>query len=174
LPALLSTGGQSKAELMAARIRDIHPGCELTVIREFLIPETVAGIVPADADFVVDCIDSLNCKVALIASSIERGLNVASSMGAGNKLDPTRIQVADISKTSMCPLASAMRKRLRKRGIARGVLTVFSDEAGRAPLPPQPVEGRGRDRAVNGTISYMPPLFGLMLAGAVIQRLIEP
>mgnify|MGYP001042575519 CR=1 FL=1 len=174
LPALLSTVGQSKAELMAARIRDIHPGCELTVIREFLIPETVAGIVPADADFVVDCIDSLNCKVALIASSIERGLNVASSMGAGNKLDPTRIQVADISKTSMCPLASVMRKRLRKRGIARGVLTVFSDEAGRAPLPPQPVEGRGRDRAVNGTISYMPPLFGLMLAGAVIQRLIEP
>ena len=68
-----------------------------------------------------------------------------------------------------------MRKRLRKRGIAKGVLTVFSDEAGRAPLPPQPVEGRGRDRAVNGTISYMPPLFGLMLAGAVVQRLIaEP
>lgn len=172
LPALLSTVGQPKAELMAARIRDINPECELSVIREFLIPETVADIVPADVDFVIDCIDSLNCKVALVASSVERGLKVASSMGAGNKLDPTRIRIADISKTEMCPLASVMRKRLRKRGIPKGVLTVFSDEPGRAPLPPQPVEGRGRARAVNGTISYMPPLFGLMLAGAVVQRLI--
>ena len=144
----------------------------VNVIREFLIPETVADIVPADVDFVIDCIDSLNCKVALVATSVERGLKVASSMGAGNKLDPTRIRIADISKTEMCPLASVMRKRLRKRGIPKGVLTVFSDEPGRAPLPPQPVEGRGRDRAVNGTISYMPPLFGLMLAGAVVQKLI--
>jgi tRNA A37 threonylcarbamoyladenosine dehydratase len=172
LPALLSTVGQPKAEVMGARIRDINPGCELTVIREFLVPETVADVVPADVDFVIDCIDSLNCKVALVASSVERGLKVASSMGAGNKLDPTRIRIADISKTCMCPLASVMRKRLRKRGIPQGVLTVFSDEPGRAPLPPQPVEGRGRARAVNGTISYMPPLFGLMLAGAVVQRLI--
>jgi tRNA A37 threonylcarbamoyladenosine dehydratase len=173
LPALLSTVGQPKAELMAARIREINPACELTVIREFLVPETVADLVPADVDYVIDCIDSLNCKVALVASSIERGLRVASSMGAGNKLDPARIRIADISKTEMCPLASVMRKRLRKRGIPKGVLTVFSDEPGRAPLPPQPVEGRGRARAVNGTISYMPPLFGLMLAGAVVQRLIE-
>lgn len=172
LPALLSTVGQSKAELMAARIRDINPACELTVIREFLVPETVAEIVPADVDYVIDCIDSLNCKVALVATSFERGLKVASSMGAGNKLDPSRIRIADISQTSMCPLASVMRKRLRKRGIPKGVLTVFTDEPGRAPLPPQPVEGRGRARAVNGTISYMPPLFGLMLAGAVVQRLL--
>ena len=172
LPAFLSTVGQSKADLMAARIRDINPACELTVIREFLVPETVADIVPADVDFVIDCIDSLNCKVALVATSVERGLRVASSMGAGNKLDPGRIRLADISKTSMCPLAAVMRKRLRKRGIPKGVLTVFSDEPGRAPLPPQPVEGRGRARAVNGTISYLPPLFGLMLAGAVVQRLI--
>lgn len=172
LPALLSTVGESKAEVMAARIRDINPDCQLVVLREFLVPETVADIVPADVDFVVDCIDSLNCKVALVATSVQRGLRVASSMGAGNKLDPTRIKIADIAKTCMCPLASVMRKRLRKRGIAKGVLTVFSDEAGRDPLPPQPVEGRGRARAVNGTISYMPPLFGLMLAGAVVQRLI--
>jgi tRNA A37 threonylcarbamoyladenosine dehydratase len=173
LPALLSTVGQPKAEVMAARIRDINPDCHLVVLREFLVPETVADIVPADTDFVVDCIDSLNCKVALVATSVQRGLRVASSMGAGNKLDPARIRVADIAKTCMCPLASVMRKRLRKRGIAKGVLTVFSDEAGRAPLPPQPVEGRGRARAVNGTISYMPPIFGLMLAGAVVQKLIE-
>ena len=172
LPALLSTVGQSKAELMAARIHDINPACELQIIREFLTPENVIDLVPGDVNYVIDCIDSLNCKVALVATSIERGLRVASSMGAGNKLDPARIRLADISKTCQCPLASVMRKRLRKRGIGTGVLTVFTDEPGRAPLPPQPVEGRGRARAVNGTISYMPPLFGLMLAGAVVQQLI--
>lgn len=173
LPALLSSVGLPKAELMASRIRDIHPDCQLDIRREFLVPETLVEAVPGDADFVIDCIDSLNCKVALVATSVQRGLRVASSMGAGNKLDPSCIRIADISKTCVCPLASVMRKRLRKRGIAKGVLTVFSDEPGRRPLPPQPVEGRGRARAVNGTISYMPPIFGLMLAGAVIQELIE-
>lgn len=172
LPALLSTVGQSKAELMAARIRDINPACEIQVIREFLTPENVIDLVPADVDYVIDCIDSLNCKVALVATSVERGLRVASSMGAGNKLDPSRIRLADISATNQCPLASVMRKRLRKLGINKGVLTVFTDEPGRRPLPPQPVTGSGRARAVNGTVSYMPPLFGLMLAGAVLQQLI--
>lgn len=172
LPALLSTVGQPKAALMTARIRDINPACELEVIREFLTPDNVTSLVPAEVDYVIDCIDSLNCKVALVVTSIERGLRVASSMGAGNKLDPARIRLADISKTSQCPLASVMRKRLRKRGIQKGVLTAFSDEPGRTPLAPQPVEGSGRPRAVNGTISYMPPLFGLMLAGAVVQQLI--
>ncbi len=175
LPALLSTVGQSKAELMRTRIIDINPTCELHIIREFLTPDNVIERVPADVNYVIDCIDSLNCKVALVATSIERGLRVASSMGAGNKLDPTRIRLADIAKTYQCPLASVMRKRLRKRGIYKGVLTVFSDEPGRAPLAPQPVGGSGRARAVNGTVSYMPPLFGLMLAGSVVQQLIaEP
>jgi tRNA A37 threonylcarbamoyladenosine dehydratase len=94
-------------------------------------------------------------------------------MGAGNRRDPGRVRVADISKTIMCPLAKQMRMRLRKHhGIHKGVLTVFSDEPHSAPLPPEPT-GRGRPRAVNGTISYMPPLFGFMLAGAVIKQLLE-
>lgn len=172
LPALLSAVGQYKADLMASRIRDINPGCELAVVREFLTPENVIGLVPDEVDYVIDCIDSLNCKVALVATSVERGLRVASSMGAGNKLDPTRVRLADIAQTCQCTLASVMRKRLKKRGISTGVLTVFSDEPGRAPLPPEPVAGRGRARAVNGTISYMPPIFGLMLAGGVVQQLI--
>jgi len=112
--------------------------------------------------------------VALVGESIKRGLRVASSMGAGNRLDPARIKLADIGKTEMCPLARQMRKRLHRHyGISKGVLTVFSDEPPRPPLPPEAVDGPGRDRAVNGTISYMPPIFGLMLAGAVIQRLLE-
>ena len=171
LPALLSTVGQSKAELMRARIADINPDCAVTLIRTFLGRENVHELVPADCDYVVDCIDSMACKVALVGHSVSIGLSVASSMGAGNKLDPSRIRVADISETRVCPLAREMRKHLRELGIKQGVLTVYTDESPRATLPPQPVD-RGRPRSVNGTISYMPPLFGFMLAGAVINRLL--
>jgi tRNA A37 threonylcarbamoyladenosine dehydratase len=173
LPALLSTVGQSKAELMRARIADINPECEVALLYDFLTIDNVNDLVPGDVDYVMDCIDSLSCKVALVVESHKRGLKVASSMGAGNRLDPSHIKVADISKTDMCPLAKQMRLKLRKHhGIYKGILTVFSDEHPSAPLPPEPT-GRGRPRAVNGTISYMPPLFGFMLAGAVIKRLLE-
>ena len=173
LPALLSTVGQPKVELMRARIMDINPACRLEVLRIFLNTENVNELVP-DCDYVVDAIDSLACKVALVGESVKRGLRVASSMGAGNRLDPGKIKIADISKTEMCPLAKQMRKRLgRHYDLYKGVLTVFSDEQPSPPLPPEPVEGPGRARAVNGTISYMPPLFGMMLAGAVIKALLE-
>lgn len=173
LPALLSTVGQPKAELMRARIMDINPACQLEIMRTFLNSENVNQLVP-DCDYVVDAIDSLACKVALVGESVKRGLRVASSMGAGNRLDPGKIKIADIGKTEMCPLAKQMRKRLHRHyGLRKGVLTVFSNEQPKAPLPPQPVDGPGRARAVNGTISYMPPLFGMMLAGAVIKALLE-
>lgn len=172
LPALLSTVDQPKVDLMAARIRDIHPACVLRVMREFIVPESVASQIPADADYLIDCIDSLNCKAALVEHCVKSGIPVASSMGAGNRIDPSRIQLADLSKTHGCPLAAMMRKRLKRRGITKGVLTVFTDEPPKPPRPPEPVSGRGRPRAVNGTISYMPPLFGLMLAGEVIRRLL--
>ena len=171
LPALFSTVGRRKADVMAERIRDIHPDCRLTVLTDFLTPDNIPALLPADADYVVDCIDSLNCKVALIVEAHSRGLPVASSMGAGNKLDVTRVKVSDIADTEIDPLARVVRKRLRKRGVDRGVLVVWSDEAGKPPRPPEPVT-QGRARAVNGTIAYLPPLFGLMLAGAVIQRLL--
>lgn len=144
LPALLSTVGQSKAELMLARIRDINPACEVVIHRAFLTTENVHDHVPHHVDYVIDAIDSLACKVALVATSFHRGLKVASSMGAGNRLDPSHIKLADISKTTMCPLARVMRKRLQRHGIRKGVLTVFSDESPSAPLPPQPVDGPGR------------------------------
>ncbi len=173
LPALISTVGRSKIDLMADRIRDINPDCQLALHRVFIVPENIAEFVPAGVNYVADCIDSLNCKVALVVYCRRNDIAVASSMGAGNKLDPSRIRLADIAATRVCSLAAAMRKRLKRQGITRGVLTVFSDEPGRPPRPPQPVEGRGRARAVNGTISYMPALFGLMLAGEVIRSLLE-
>jgi len=171
LPALHSTVGQFKTEVMAARIRDIHPDCQITVLTEFITPENVATLLPTDTDYVVDCIDSLNCKVALIVEAHRRGLAIASSMGAGNKLDPTRVRVSDIAKTEVDPLAREVRTRLRRQGIQKGVLCVWSDEKGRPPRAPEPTP-QGRARAVNGTIAYLPPLFGLMLAGAVTQRIL--
>jgi tRNA A37 threonylcarbamoyladenosine dehydratase len=172
LPALLSTVGNYKAELMSQRIMDINPACQVETKILFLTPENVAGHIPDNVDYVIDCIDSLNCKVALIQAAVNKQRPVASSMGAGNRLDPGRVKLADISKTEMCPLARIMRKRLHRNGIKSGILTVFSDEASSTPLPPEPVDGPGRPRAVNGTISYMPALFGLMLAGEVIRRLL--
>jgi len=171
MPALFSTVGRQKTAVMAERIRDINPACVLTVIDTFIDPDNVDALLPADTDYVVDCIDSLNCKVALIATAHRRGIPVAASMGAGNKLDPSRIRLADIAKTQVDGLAREVRHRLKRQGIAKGILTVFSDEPGRPPRPPEPTS-HGRARAVNGTISYMPPLFGLMLAGAVIQNLL--
>lgn len=171
LPALLSTVGRSKAEVMAERIRDINPDCRLTVLTDFLTPDNIPELLPTDADYVIDCIDSLNCKVALIVAARQRGLPVAASMGAGNKLDVTRVRVSDISKSEVDPLARLVRKRLRRQGVDKDVLCVWSDESGRPPLPPEAVS-QGRARAVNGTIAYLPPLFGLMLAGAVTQRLL--
>ena len=172
LPALHSTVGRSKAGVMAERILDIHPDCQLNPLETFLDPDNVTDLIPDDADYVVDCIDSLNCKVALIATAFRRGIPVAASMGAGNKLDVSRVRLADIAKTQVCPLAREVRHRLKRLGITKGILTVYSDEPGRPPRPPEPTS-HGRPRAVNGTIAYLPPLFGLMLAGAVIKRLLE-
>jgi tRNA A37 threonylcarbamoyladenosine dehydratase len=172
LPALLSTVGLSKAEVMRERIADINQNCQVTLLKTFLTIDNVKQLLPADCDYVIDCIDSLSCKIALVAESVGRGLHVASSMGAGNRLDPGCIKLTDISRTDMCPLARQMRKLLLKHhGIRRGILVVYSDEHPSPPLPPQPTS-QGRPRAVNGTISYMPPLFGFMLAGAVIKQLL--
>lgn len=174
LPALLSTVGRDKADVMAERIGGINPDCHLTVLRQFIDPDNVGALLPSDVDYVVDCIDSLNCKVALIATAYRRGLRVAASMGAGNKLDVSRVRLGDIAKTEVCPLAREVRHRLKRQGIDKGILTVYSSEPGRPPRPPE-ATSHGRARAVNGTISYLPPLFGLMLAGAVIQALLtEP
>lgn len=174
LPALFSTVGRDKAAVMAERIGDINPDCRLTVLRQFIDPGNVDALLPVDADYVVDCIDSLNCKVALIATAHRRGLRVAASMGAGNKLDVSRVRLGDIAKTEVCPLAREVRHRLKRQGISKGIITVYSDEPGRPPRPPE-ATSHGRARAVNGTIAYLPPLFGFMLAGAVIQALLaEP
>lgn len=172
LCALHSTLGRTKAEVMAARIADINPDCRLTIHDEFLTADAMPALLAGGGfDQVADAIDSLSSKVALLAAALEAGVPVAASMGAGGRLDPTRIHVTDLMDTRECRLAREVRRRLRRQGHTRGVLAVWSDEPPLPPLPPEPT-GRGRDRAVNGTISYMPALFGLTLAGVVVRRLL--
>jgi len=172
LVALASTVGEKKCRVMAERIHGINPACELELIEEFVRGEDLPTLLAGGYDFLIDAIDSLGAKAGLVEQAWRAGVPVASSMGAGGKLDPTRVRVADLFDTEVCTLARQMRKRLRRRGVGRGVLAVYSTEAPRPPRPPEPVSC-GRPRAVNGTVSYLPALFGLTLAGIVSQRLLQ-
>ena len=171
LPALHSTLGKPKAEVMAARLRDINPGLEIEVRNCFVRDEeTEALLDAAHYDFVVDAIDTLSPKTFLIYHALQRHLPIISSMGAGAKVDPSRIRIADISKTTDCALARAVRKRLKGMGISSGLPVVFSTE----PANPQAileVEDEACKRTTTGTVSYMPALFGCYLASYVIRHL---
>ncbi len=168
--ALDSTQGQNKAEVMAKRIADINPVCKVNISKQFIRPEDMDSLLDFPYTYVVDAIDSLNCKVALVVTAYQKGLPVVSSMGAGRRIDPSKIALADISKTHGCALARNMRQRLKKQGIKKGVMTVFSSEIPKEPGPMEEIEG-ARGRVVNGTASYMPGIFGLMLAGHVISTI---
>ena len=171
LVALQSTIGDPKGEVMTARIKDINPDCQVNIIAEFLTPNSIPGILNQDFDVVIDAIDSMSSKTALIETAWRNKMATFASMGAGGKLDPTQVRTDDLMDTSMCKLAKQLRGHLRRRGVGRGIQTVYSVESPLPPLPPEAV-GRGRPRAVNGTVSYMPSIFGLTLAGMVINHII--
>lgn len=173
LVALHSTLARRKTEVMAERIADINPHCQVTRIDEFLAAGEIENLLISNHfDHIIDAIDSLNSKLALLETALQRGVPIVSSMGAGGRLDPTRVRVGDIAETRICPLAREVRQRLRRRGITAGLTVVWSDEQPRPAHPPEET-GRGRPRAVNGSISYLPSLFGLMLAGITVQRLLK-
>ena len=171
LIALHSTIGREKSDLMAERLRDINPDIELTVINRFIKDdETDSLLDSARFDFVVDAIDTLSPKLALIKGALDRGIPLVSSMGAGAKTDPTKMEICDISRTHHCPLAHMLRKRLHKIGIRKGFHAVFS---------PEPVrEGamilceEQNKKSNTGTISYIPALFGIGCASVVVRSLI--
>lgn len=171
LVALHSTVGRPKADVLAERLRDIAPELELTVIAKYIRDEeTYTLLDAAPYDYVVDAIDTLSPKLALIAGAMERSLPVVSSMGAGAKTDPTQLQITDIAKTHHCPLAHMLRKRLHKIGIRTGFRAVFSPEPIRAGAM---VECEEQNKKSNvGTISYLPALFGIGCASVVIRDLI--
>lgn len=171
LPALHSTIGMPKAEVVANRLLDINPRLKLTVVNEFLRDERTEEILSATCyDFVVDAIDSLSPKVFLIYHALQKGIPLVSSMGAGAKIDPAQVRIADISKTCNCALAKAVRKRLRSMGINRGVPAVFSTEMAN-PDAIIEVDNEQCKRSTAGTVSYMPAIFGCYLASYVINKL---
>lgn len=171
LVALHSTVGRQKADILAERLRDINPEIDLTVVNRYIRDEETYRLLDAARyDYVVDAIDTLSPKLALIAAALERGYPLVSSMGAGAKTDPTRMEIADISKTHHCPLAHMLRKRLHKIGIRSGFRAVFSPEPIREGAMILCEEQNKKSNV--GTISYLPPLFGIGCASVVIRGLI--
>jgi tRNA A37 threonylcarbamoyladenosine dehydratase len=172
LPALQSTTGKSKAEILAERFRDINPDIKLSVVNDYIHHEKIDELLRNQKyDYVVDAIDTLTPKIFLIYGAIQLELPIISSMGAGGKSDPSKIILSDISKSHNCKLARMLRKRLKKLDIKKGFKVVFSSEL----IDETAVrieEGRNKKSTV-GTISYMPPIFGCFLASEVIRDIIE-
>lgn len=172
LPALISNIGKPKAEVMAERFRDINPEIKLTVVNEYLKDERMLEVLLSDKfDYVVDAIDTLSPKTYLIWHCVQNGIPVVSSMGAGGKFDPSKIEVADISKSYNCALARMLRKRLHRMGIKKGVQVVFSSEL--IDKDKVIVEESQNKKSTVGTISYMPPVFGCFIASAVLTGLLK-
>ena len=171
LPALHSTMGREKAEVLAERFKDINPDIQLTVLPVFLKDDNIPGLLDAARyDFVVDAIDTLAPKCYLIAETLKRHIKIVSSMGAGTKSDITQIRFADIWDTYHCGLSKAVRKRLQKLGIKRKLPVVFSTEQA-DPKAVLLTEDEQNKKSTCGTVSYMPAVFGCYLAEYVIKRL---
>ena len=166
IPALTSTLGQPKSVVMADRLMDINPRLKLTVLERFLRSEDMPGVLDiAHYDCVLDAIDSVPSKTALLAECVRRGIPVVSAMGAGLRTDPGAIRCADISRTAVCPLAKLVRKGLRELGIEHGVTAVYSTETPRKPKLDE--EGH----PIIGTVSFMPAAFAVHCAAAVYRAL---
>lgn len=173
LPALHSTIGKDKVEIVAERILDINPEINLVKMNEFLSPERMGEILEnTKFDYVLDCIDSVSPKLALIKACRRRKIKIVSSMGAGGKTDPSKVLVRDLSKTNNCYLAKQIRKRLKKEGITKGFRCVFSTEIQNEDSL-KLTDGSNFKKSFYGTISFMPALFGLNAAAEVINFLLR-
>jgi len=173
LPALNSTIGKNKTDVVAERILDINPEINLKKINEFLEPERMEEILTQEKfDYVLDCIDSLSPKLALIISCKRKKIKLVSAMGAGGKTDPSKVMVRDISKTNNCFLAKQIRKKLKKEQIHKGFRCVFSTEI-QDENSLKMTDGSNYKKSFYGTISYMPAIFGLYAAAEVIRFLLK-
>ena len=171
LVALHSTVGREKCDILAERLRDINPELKLSIVNRFIKDDETDALLDSDKfDYVVDAIDTLSPKLALIKGALDRGIPLVSSMGAGAKTDPTLMEIKDISKTHHCPLAHMLRKRLHKIGIKRGFWAVFSPEPVREGAMILCEEQNKKSNV--GTISYIPALFGIGCASVVVRDLV--
>ncbi|HHW62062.1 MAG TPA: tRNA threonylcarbamoyladenosine dehydratase [Syntrophomonadaceae bacterium] len=163
LPALQSTIGLYKVDVLQQRFRDIAPGVQVEVLRMVYNKANSHHILGESLDYVVDAIDSLPEKVHLMESCLNRNLAIVSAMGAANRLDPAAFRAADISETSICPMARVVRRQLRQRGIERGIKVVYSTEPPHSTMDPTKL----------GTVSFVPPAAGLLMASVVVRDLIS-
>jgi tRNA A37 threonylcarbamoyladenosine dehydratase len=187
LHAVEGNYGRAKVEVMEERVKAINPDAVVVGWKLFVSPENLDAILHGRVDYVVDAIDTVTSKVALIEHCVQRGIPIISAMGAGNKLDPLAFRIDDISKTHTCPLAKAVRKILRERGINNGVKVVYSTEKPIQPKGEVPTCHGGcicrhkeesehsctQRRSIPGSISYVPPIAGLILGGEVIRELVK-
>lgn len=178
--ALHSTVGQYKTRVMREKIADICPRTEVVTYECFVLPENIGEIFAQKPDYIVDAIDTVTAKLALAERAAASGIPIISSMGTGNKLHGELFEITDISKTSVCPLCKVMRKELRARGIEHlkvlyspekpvPVPACFPEEAGEAKM--KTPQERGRRRSVPGSVSFVPPVAGLLIAGEVIREI---
>lgn len=167
LIALSSTLGQPKVEVMRARILDINPNAAVHALQMFYTPESTLDL--KQFDYIIDAIDTVTAKLFLIKQCAQQNVPLICSMGTGNKLDPTQFTVSDIYKTSVCPLARVIRQECKKRHIKK-LKVVYSREEARTPLPSDEQKGTA-GRAVPGSVSFVPPVAGMILAGEVIKDL---
>ena len=170
LPALKSTEGRLKADVRAARLKDINPDLDLTVINEYIRDDRMIEVLDKGFSYVVDAIDTLSPKLFLLYHSVMKKIPVVSSMGSGGKFDPVNISISDISETNSCPLARILRKRLHRLGVREGITAVYSPE----PVDKskvERVEGERNKASAVGTMPYMPAAFGIACASVVIRDL---
>lgn len=172
LQALNSTVGKAKVEVMVERIKDINSFCRVEPIKEFFAKELADKLVRQDYSYIVDAIDSIGPKTELIKTAINSNIPIISSMGAGNKLDPTCFKVTDISKTHTCPMAKAVRKLLRTQGIKSGLKVVFSPEPAIVPGIMHNTAEVTVKRRITGSISFVPSVAGLIMASVVINDIL--
>lgn len=173
LPALHSTIGMPKVEVVSKRLMDINPELQLTCINRFLNPEDMGKLIDNERfDYIMDCIDSVTPKIELIRVARRRKVKIVSAMGAGGKIDPSKVMVRDISKTHNCFLAKQVRKRLKKEGIDKGFRCVFSNEP-QNEKSLRMTDGSQYKKSFYGTISFMPAIFGLYSASEVINYLLK-
>ncbi|MEK3942044.1 tRNA threonylcarbamoyladenosine dehydratase [Paenibacillus odorifer] len=178
--ALTTTVGQKKAELMVDRVRLINPECEAIALNMFYTEETYEELFKLKPDYVIDASDTIIYKVHLIKECLARGIPMISSMGAANKMDPTRFQVADISKTTYDPIARVIRQKLRKDGIKKGVKVVFSTEPPMKPrqdvtdkIVPENAPDRRKAKQPPASNSFVPPVAGLIMVSVAVRDLLE-
>lgn len=167
--ALHSTLGKSKVEVMKERALDINPQAKIITHNCFYLPENAGQFDFKQYDYVVDAVDTVSAKIALAEQANKAGTPIISAMGAGNKLNPAEFEITDISKTTVCPLAKVMRKELKKRGINH-LKVVYSEET---PLKPLATDEQSNKRQTAGSISFVPPVVGLLMASEVIKDLLK-